>query len=319
MDVSPTSGHFRMLTGASVAYGLTEGGGQAELISLTPLGRRIVSPTDEGDDLLAMREAVLKPRVVREFLEKYNGSPLPSESVALKVIETMGVPLNVAKRALEMILANAEALGLLVEIKGKRYVRLEPPTGAVASSAPAAEEQPQPSAPVAPASVAEDPGEEYDVDEAPAIAPHRPAQTDVSNNRVFITHGRNAKIVEQIQKILVFGKFEPVVSVNKQTVAKPVPDKVMDDMRTCGAAIVHVGLDQKLLDAEGNEHVIVNQNVLIEIGAAMALYGRRFILLVERGVGLPSNLQGLYEVRYEGDQLDHDATMKLLEAFNDFK
>jgi hypothetical protein len=51
----------------------------------------------------------------------------------------------------------------------------------------------------------------------------------------------------------------------------------------------------------------------------MAVYGRRFILLVEGGVTLPSNLQGLYEVRYEGAALDYEATMKLLKAFNDFK
>ena len=64
---------------------------------------------------------------------------------------------------------------------------------------------------------------------------------------------------------------------------------------------------------------MLNQNVLIEIGAAMALYGRRFILLVEEGTKLPSNLLGLYEVRYEGGKLDYEATMKLLKAFNDFR
>jgi predicted nucleotide-binding protein len=51
----------------------------------------------------------------------------------------------------------------------------------------------------------------------------------------------------------------------------------------------------------------------------MALYGRRFILLVKEGVRLPSNLQGLYEVRYEGEELDGNATIKLLEAINDIK
>ena len=51
----------------------------------------------------------------------------------------------------------------------------------------------------------------------------------------------------------------------------------------------------------------------------MALHKGRFILLVERGATLPSNLQGLYEVRCEGDKLEYDATMKLLEAFNDFQ
>ena len=75
----------------------------------------------------------------------------------------------------------------------------------------------------------------------------------------------------------------------------------------------------KLLDQGGEEHRILNPNVLIEIGASLALYGGRFILLVEKGVTLPSNLQGLYEVRYEGNALDYAATMKLLKAFNEFK
>jgi predicted nucleotide-binding protein len=51
----------------------------------------------------------------------------------------------------------------------------------------------------------------------------------------------------------------------------------------------------------------------------MALYGRRFILLVKDGVKLPSNLQGLFEVRYSGDSLDGDATIKLLSAIADMK
>ena len=93
----------------------------------------------------------------------------------------------------------------------------------------------------------------------------------------------------------------------------------MDDMRGCYAGIVHVGTEKVLLDDKGEEHRIVNPNVLIEIGAAMALFGRRFVLLVETGVTLPSNLQGLYEVRYEGTKLDHDATMKLLKAFTEFR
>ena len=63
----------------------------------------------------------------------------------------------------------------------------------------------------------------------------------------------------------------------------------------------------------------VNENVLIEIGAAMALYGRRFILLVHDGVKLPSNLQGLYEVRYAADMMDAAATMKLLKAIADIR
>ncbi len=93
----------------------------------------------------------------------------------------------------------------------------------------------------------------------------------------------------------------------------------MDDMRGAGAAIIHVDAERTIRDTDGNEHVLLNPNVLIEIGAAMAFYGRRFILLVREGVKLPSNLQGLYEVRYSGETLDANATIRLLEAIKDIK
>ena len=92
----------------------------------------------------------------------------------------------------------------------------------------------------------------------------------------------------------------------------------MDDMRTCEAAVIHVSAESVLYDKEGNEVRRINDNVLIEIGAAMALYGAKFVLLVEEGLGLPSNLQGLYECRYEGDELNMPATMKLLKALSEF-
>jgi len=146
-----------------------------------------------------------------------------------------------------------------------------------------------------------------------------PDKASQPGNRVFITHGKNTKILDQVKEIVVFGKFEPIVAQERETSAKPVPDKVMDEMRSCHAAVIHVGLEGVLFDREGNEHPQINGNVLIEIGAAMALYGRKFILLVEDGVKLPSNLQGLYECCYSGDELNMPATMKLLKAFNEFR
>lgn len=145
-----------------------------------------------------------------------------------------------------------------------------------------------------------------------------PEKAPERGNRVFITHGKNLKILEQVKELVAYGKFEPVVAKERETSAKPVPDKVMDEMRGCQAAVIHVGVDGVLVDGDGKEVPQINGNVLIEIGAAMALYGRNFILLVEDGVKLPSNLQGLYECRYSGDELNMPATMKLLKAFNTF-
>ena len=58
---------------------------------------------------------------------------------------------------------------------------------------------------------------------------------------------------------------------------------------------------------------------MIEIGAAMALYKGRFILVVEDGVTLPSNLQGLYESRYTGSSIEFQAGMRILKALRGLK
>ena len=161
--------------------------------------------------------------------------------------------------------------------------------------------------------MAQMPRREVEVQESSTTV--RPA---AGTNRVFITHGKNLQILDQVKELVTYGKLEPVVAMEHETSAKPVPKKVMDDMRTCGAAVIHVGAERMLQDRDGNEIRLINENVLIEIGAAMALYGDRFALLVEEGVDLPSNLQGLYECRYSGDELNMPATMKLLKAMSEF-
>lgn len=92
MDLTPTSGKFRMLCGASIAYGLTTGGYNAAQIAPTSLARQIVEPQEEGAELAGKREAVMKPRILREFLSKYSGSPLPREDIGMKGDECSGRP-----------------------------------------------------------------------------------------------------------------------------------------------------------------------------------------------------------------------------------
>jgi predicted nucleotide-binding protein len=316
MEMSPSSGGFRMLAGASIAYGLTEGGYNAAEISLTELGRRITAPLLENDDLIAKREALLKPKVIGDFLRKYADSPLPPINIAQNVLGSMGVPSDRTSDVFNLIVEGAQNLGLLQEIKGKKYVNLQSAlTTAISNSAHDRSSDVGSDC---------DDGEADDTvfEQAPmdviATAPATELQKS-NNKKVFITHGHNKDFVEPIRKLLSFGEMEAVVSVEKQSVSQPVPDKVMNDMRECGAAIIHVEGEMVLIDAEAKEHVVLNPNVLIEIGAAMALYKKRFILLVKNGVKLPSNLQGLYEVRYDGDALDGNATIRLLEAINELK
>ncbi|MRW83733.1 hypothetical protein GJ698_06450 [Pseudoduganella sp. FT26W] len=316
MNVQPSSSAFRMLCGAAIAYDLTDGGCNAPEIKLTTLGKRITRPTTEGDDLAAKREAILKPRVVREFLTRYDGSPLPKDTIAQNVLNDMGVPLDRASEVLALIVESAEALGLITEIKGKRYVDLNAvPISNIDAQIESEQDGAEDDKPLV------EPQKNLDITTS-APPPMRSADVTIDSakqRRVFITHGKNKEFVDPIRQLLAFGEMEAIVSVERQSVSQPVPEKVMNDMRSCGAAIIHVEDELRLLDGNATEQIVLNPNVLIEIGAAMALYNKRFILLVKEGVKLPSNLQGLFEVRYSGTSLDGNATIRLLQAINDMK
>lgn len=315
LNIPPTIRAFSDLCGSAIAYGLTSGGSKAESISLEPLGKRIVQPTQEGDDVAAKREAILRPRVTREFLKKYQNVSLPRNDIARNVLVDLGVPRERAESVYTQILDSAQSVGFIREIQGKQFVDINGVAVPTTPKADGSEAAPLSPPPAPSLSL---PKENPITSLSGAIATPSAARDGISR-RVFITHGKNKAFIEPIKKLLGFGEMIPVVAVEKQTVSKPVPDKVMDDMRSCGAAIIHVDEELRFIDGEAKEHVLVNQNVLIEIGAAMALYGRRYILLVKDGVRLPSNLQGLYEVRYKSDALDGDTTIRLLEAINDIK
>jgi predicted nucleotide-binding protein len=303
-----------MLTGAAIAYGLTSGGYNADTISITPLAMRIVRPTSEGDDTAAKREAFLKPRVIREFLQKYDRAPIPRDDIARNVLMEIGVPTDRTAEVLSLIVEGARELGFLQQIKDRTYVDLSsakaPVEGKAMDTASTNASEKDLGSTVEQAAEPNTP--------PPAVVT-RPPDDAARLRRVFISHGKNRALIEPIKKLLLFGEFVPVAEIENQTVSQPVPTKIMTGMRSCGAAIIHVEDERRLLDDRGEVHVELNENVLIEIGAAMALYGERFILVVKEGVKLPSNLQGLLHLRYRGDTLDVNETVTLMEAMKDMK
>jgi hypothetical protein len=284
LNLDPRGSQLKLLTGAAIAFGLIEGGAQASAISFTELARRVLRPKEENADLMAKREAILKPRVFGDFLRQYDGKPFPRQDIALNVLEDMGVPRARAAEVLERIDESARSVGFIEEIKGKNYVSLPGP--AVLPGTPQGpeveeskdDEAKDPEVPQQRVTVQPPAVQSKSTELTVAIA------DDQRRRRVFITHGKNRDLVDPIRKLLEYGELEAVVSVDRQSVSKPVPEKVMDDMRKAGAAIIHVDADRTIVDKDGNENVLLNPNVLIEIGAAMAFYGRRFILLVREGV-----------------------------------
>ena len=239
--------------------------------------------------------------------------PPPVTANRSNVLVEMGVPPGRASDVFETIINESRKVGFLTDVGGKPFVDL---AGAAAVALGAAV-----SASLTPVA---DTGNGADVDHEDFVPIQRPSAADngaeeKKRRSVFITHGRNKKFVEPIKQILAFGELEARVAVQEETTSIGVLEKIMSGMRECGAAIIHVDADSVIVDSSGKEHTLLNPNVLIEIGAAMALYGSRVILLVKDGVQVPSNLQGLYRVQYSGDDLGSEATVKLMGAINDMK
>lgn len=316
---SPASSTWRYLTGAAIAYGITEGGYNSKEIAISSLGDRIVSPLTEGDDILALKEASLLPSILNDFFTQYDRNKFPREDIAKNILVSKGVPQNRVDTVYEIIRANGRFTNTIQIISGSEYIRLSDSSNGSNNIAVTAADQ------TAPTPISEDDDIEIPQELAAKMNIVKPesAVPYVSETpaipRVFISHGKNSNIiVGQLKELLTYGQMEPIVSVEKETTAIPVPDKVFDDMRSCNAGIIHV-CSETSRDFENHTISKLNENVLIEIGAAMALYGKKIIILCQKGIQLPSNLQGLYRCEYANDQLDYTSTMKLLKTLQELR
>lgn len=312
IDMSPGSSDFRVILSSSIKYGLTSGSFNSERISLEEQGRNIVEATSEESKRGALVQAALTPSTFKSIYQHFKGKKLPEAAFFENtIVREFEVPREHAKKCVEIFTRNAEFVGLVRTLPSGKWLSTAP-LGAAEDVEEAEAQAAQNETEIAVKKVST-------MELSSPAVPRAKTPEPGTKPKVFIAHGKSQQIVNQLKDLLTFGNFEPVVAEEHETTAKPLPDKVIGHMRDCSAAIIHVAGEEELLDRAGNVHHKLNENVLIEIGAAMALYGRNFILLVQKDLHLPSNLDGLYRCYYEGDKLDYEATMKLLKTFNEFR
>jgi len=117
--------------------------------------------------------------------------------------------------------------------------------------------------------------------------------------------------------MLEMGDIKGEIAEAEETTAIPVPEKVFNAMRRCNAGIIVVSVEDSSKDLKSN--FTVNDNVLIEIGAAFVLYDKKVVLVWDKRIPVPSNLQGLYRCEFEGNELAWSAGMKLMKAIKEFR
>jgi hypothetical protein len=299
MGMQSSSGPFRVLCGAAVAYGLTEGGPNAIEVALTELGARIARPVVAGDDGVARKEALLRPRVVGEFLRRYDGHPLPRRDIAVDVLQESGIPAKRAERVFELILDSAASVGCIRQIDSAYHVSLQP----------ASESDKVPSSSSSNSKVARSPARVGTIADGFIQPPRRASDHREASRRIFISHGPK-HVLDPLRSLLSLGEIELLPSKTNDE-ASP-PHHIVEQMRSCSAGIIHWDIAPNS-GVHSDANALPSANLLIELGAAMALYGSRLVLIVKDDAILPSSVKAGHVIRYKGNHIDLETTMRLAE------
>lgn len=214
--VSPASSGWRILTGASVAYGLTVGGYNAKSISLTPLGEKCVAPMAEGEDVIALKSAVMKPSIFKEIYGQFNGHKLPKDDIAYNILMHKGLPKNKVEHVWSVLKDNARKAGILRAIQGNEYIFISSDdVGDDIIGVDTKENQ-------------EDKGNfnskeislprEVSLEKESGSQEEQSADTNqglINKPNVFVSHGKgDSVIVKQLKELLTYGQLNPIVSVD---------------------------------------------------------------------------------------------------------
>lgn len=293
---TPSSSALRSLITSSSKYGLTVGGYQGPLISLTPRGLAIVSPRDENESAKAIIDAAMEPTPFNVFLSKYDQNKFPQDQIAINVlIRDLDLPADIAEECLGLIKSNSNFAGFLRDISGSVYIDTR--GGNTSSTSPVADE-PGVEEPLAVDSLQFESGVEL----VPPVEESRPEKPE--NRRIFIGHGKNTVPVDQLEKVLTRFKIPFVRAVIEPNRGRPISQKVEDTMRSCNASILVFTADEEFLDTEGNTVWRPSENVVHELGAASVLHGERIVIFKEEKVNFPSNFKDIGHISFETDRLD---------------
>jgi len=281
---APTGGSWRMLCGSSIAYGLTEGGYNANEIGLTRLGAAIVKPQEEGTERAALLKALVQPSAIKSFVEKYNKNKYPTKPIAVNVLETMGVPRDRGPAAYDLLTENFKYLGVLVDTKNGQLLHID----AVATTAPLVATNGAATGEATP----------------PLTAPERStAARPTAKKQFFIAHGSDSEALAQLKNMLNELHIPFVVAVDEPHGGRPISEKVAQLMRESSGGLYIFSADETVTTRDGKTEKRPRLNIVFELGAGSLLYGKRIVIFKEEGVVFPSDFSDLGYIGYEKGQL----------------
>ena len=122
------------------------------------------------------------------------------------------------------------------------------------------------------------------------------AHADLSyqNNKVFVVHGHDEALKEKVARLLEKQGLEAIILSEQANKGKTIIEKFEENSDVGAAICLFTGDDIGKEKSEAVEKQRARQNVVYEAGYFMGKLGReRVIMLVDNGIELPSDLQGV--------------------------
>ncbi len=123
------------------------------------------------------------------------------------------------------------------------------------------------------------------------------------NRKVFIVHGHNHKLLDEVELMLRRVGLEPIIVKNEANTGRTIIEKI-EDLTDVGFAIVlYTGCDEGRAKNTEKLRDRARQNVIFEHGYLCAKLGRNNVVAInDDGIEIPSDLSGvLYIPRSASD------------------
>lgn len=121
------------------------------------------------------------------------------------------------------------------------------------------------------------------------------------NNKVFIVHGHDSEIRNEVELLVKQLELDPVVLFKRPNLGDTIIEKLLREANEAAFAIViYTKCDEGKAIEDRNLKPRARQNVVFEHGLMCGLLGRnRVVALVEEGVEIPSDLSGIVYIQLD--------------------
>jgi len=134
---------------------------------------------------------------------------------------------------------------------------------------------------------------------------------------VFISSRKGSRVAGSIQDALQVADIASEVVEREADRAELVSECTFQAMRRCNAGITIIDPADWHRDVAGKD--VLNQSVLIEVGAALVHFARRLVLLSDKQVPLPFNLDDFCHYELQGSKLTWEVGLELIKAVKLYK